>query len=469
MYRKYTLLLLTGSLVLSLIGCLQIQEIPFIELKSRFSFPNTIVQVGDTVKFAQNSTTVAKQFSWDFGDDKTSTDAAPTHIYDSIGHYTIKLITTKADGVTQDSSTQSIQVLPATETPKEAVTLGLATDDEVGFNFTPTLDGSGIILMAKKNVNVLQLSRIDTGGALIWTKDFNNLSDGQVYGQKVSPTNDGGFVVVGYIEDSPTENDAFVLKVDKDGNLQWQKVVSTELNESFNDVVDLNGNLVVVGSSQTVGGQSSIQFEVYNTTDGVLLNKQEISSANWSVSSLHLTQDGGFVVVGFEDDAPLIVKFDPSLKVQWNTTLSITGKAKDVTQSVDRDFIFVGETTNATGDSTHAFVARVSEVGSLTWLKTMELSKESFSDVVEDNNKDIVVLGTHENILTSKDMIIAKYNNNGDFQNVKLIGGKEEDEGNKLSLGPDGKGFVLIGSTESFGTQNGRKDIYIVFLNSSLQ
>ncbi|WP_299460548.1 PKD domain-containing protein [uncultured Microscilla sp.] len=466
-YRS-TLSLLFGGLLLGLVGCLQVQEIPFIELQSRFSFVQSTVQVGDTVKFSQNSSTVASQFLWDFGDNKTSTEPSPLHTYDSIGNFTVKLIATKPDGITKDSSTQTIKVLPATATPKEAATFGLASDDEVGFNFTPATDNSGTILMAKKNVNVLQLRKIDNSGNELWVRDFNNLADGQVYGQRISPTNDGGFVVVGYIEDSPTENDAFVLKVNKDGELQWQKVVATELNESFNDVVDLNGNLIVVGSSQVVGGQSSIQFEVYDTQNGILLDKQEISSANWTVSSLEITQDGGFVVVGFEDDAPLIVKFDPSLKIQWNTTLSIKGKAKAVTQSDNRDFIFVGETTD--GDTTHAFVARVNQAGTLIWLKTMELSKESFSDVEEDSNKDIIVLGTHENILTSKDMIIAKYNAQGDLKQVKLIGGKEEDEGNKLAINPgDNNRLVLIGSTESFGTKNNRKDIFIVFLDSSLE
>ena len=258
------------------------------------------------------------------------------------------------------------------------------------------------------------------------------------------------------------------MKVDKDGILQWQNVISTELNEIFNDVQDINGSLVVVGSSQTVGGQSSIQFEVYNSLDGVLVNKQEVSSSNWTVSGLQLTQDGGFVVVGFEDDAPLIVKFDPSFKIQWNTTLNINGKARAVIQASNRDFVFVGETTNDAGDSTNAFVARVNEVGSQVWLQTLKLSTESFTDVNFDRNENIVVLGTHENTLTSKDIIVAKYTGQGVLEAVKLIGGKEEDEGQKLAYSAANQQFVLIGSTESFGTQNNRKDIFIVVLDDNL-
>ncbi|OJJ14965.1 hypothetical protein BKI52_41160 [marine bacterium AO1-C] len=463
-------IIIFGCLILSLIGCLQVQEISFIELKSSFLIPQNIIQVGDTLKLQQNSTTVAKKYLWEFGDGKSSDLPLPTHIYDSIGTYTVTLTVTKADGITQDTSTQRVSVLPATVAPAATnfTTFGQSTDDEVGLNFTPTLDGQATILMAKKNINILQLKKIDGNGTEVWTRDISNLSDGQVFGQKISPTNDGGFVVVGFIEDKPNENDAFILKVDKDGILQWQNVVSTELNEIFNDVQDINGSLVVVGSSQAVGGQSSIQFEVYDTRDGVLLNKQEVSSSNWTVSGLQLTQDGGFVVVGFEDNAPLIVKFDPSFKIQWNTTLSITGKARSVIQAQNRDFVFVGETTNSTGDSTNAFVARVNEVGSLVWLQTLQLSTESFTDVNFDQNQNIVVLGTHENILTSKDMIVAKYTGQGTLETVKLIGGKEEDEGQKLAYNPISKQFILIGSTESFGTQNARKDIFIVFVDENL-
>lgn len=465
---KRNKIIIIGCLILSLIGCLQVQEIRFIELNSSFLVPKNIIQVGDTLFIQQNSTEVAKKFLWDFGDGKTSEERNPIHVYDSNSVYTVKLTVTKADGITEDTATQQITVLPATTAPTNFSTFGQSTDDEVGFNFTPTLDGQATILMAKKNINVLQLRKID-GNGIVWTRDFSNIADGQVFGQKISPTNDGGFVVVGYIEDKPNENDAFILKVDKDGVLQWQRVISTELNEIFNDVQDINGTLVVVGSSQAVGGQSSIQFEVYNSMNGVLLAKQEVSSSNWTVSGLQLTQDGGFVVVGFEDNAPLIVKFDPSFKIQWNTTLDILGKATAVAQeSTSRDFVFVGETTNAAGDSTNAFVARVNEVGSLVWLKTLALSKESFTDVGIDENKDIIVLGTHENILSSKDMIIAKYNGTGTLKTLKLIGGKEEDEGQKLAYNPNSKQFVLIGSTESFGTQNNRKDIFIVFLDENL-
>ena len=104
----------------------------------------------------------------------------------------------------------------------------------------------------------------------------------------------------------------------------------------------------------------------------------------------------------------------------------------------------------------------------MVWLKTLALSTESFTDVNIDANEDIVVLGTHENILTSKDMIVAKYTGTGTLTALKLIGGKEEDEGQKLAFNPNTNRFILIGSTESFGTQNSRKDIFIVQLDQNL-
>ena len=198
MNRKKIIIL--GCLVWSLIGCLQVQEINFIALKSSFLVPQNIIQVGDTLVVQQNSTPVAQKYLWNFGDGNTSDIRIPTLVYDSIGTYTIKLTVTKEDGVTQDSSTQQVSVLPATIAPESSkfTTFGEATDDEVGLNFTSTLDGQATIIMAKKNINILQLKKIDATGE-VWSRDISNLSDGQVFGQKVSPTNDGGFVVVGYI------------------------------------------------------------------------------------------------------------------------------------------------------------------------------------------------------------------------------------------------------------------------------
>ncbi|WKN31260.1 PKD domain-containing protein [Porifericola rhodea] len=58
-----------------------------------------------------NQSQRAVSFFWELGDGTSSTEASPTHVYDSVGYYTIKLTATNAMGCT-DTLTQEIFIEP---------------------------------------------------------------------------------------------------------------------------------------------------------------------------------------------------------------------------------------------------------------------------------------------------------------------------------------------------------------------
>lgn len=60
------------------------------DLSGGISANSMSVSLGDTIHFT-NNTTGADSLVWDFGDGNTSFNTNPTHVYDSIGIYTVKL------------------------------------------------------------------------------------------------------------------------------------------------------------------------------------------------------------------------------------------------------------------------------------------------------------------------------------------------------------------------------------------
>ena len=54
-------------------------------------------------------------YAWDFGDGKSSDEANPTHTYDSVGYYTVRLVVTNGAGETANyTGTDIVKVLPTT-------------------------------------------------------------------------------------------------------------------------------------------------------------------------------------------------------------------------------------------------------------------------------------------------------------------------------------------------------------------
>jgi len=99
-----------------------------------------------TVNLSAKLTYTPQSYLWDFGDNTTSTEAAPSHTYTAPGTYLVSLVTTKANSLdceSQDSSTYQIQVDPTinlelgadlTVCSGETVTLGAAA--VTGFTYT---------------------------------------------------------------------------------------------------------------------------------------------------------------------------------------------------------------------------------------------------------------------------------------------------------------------------------------------
>ncbi len=63
-----------------------------------FTANDTSACIAQTLTFSNNSTGTSISSAWDFGDGTNSTQGAPTHAYNAIGSYTVRLIVTDATG-----------------------------------------------------------------------------------------------------------------------------------------------------------------------------------------------------------------------------------------------------------------------------------------------------------------------------------------------------------------------------------
>ncbi|MDI1356003.1 MAG: PKD domain-containing protein [bacterium] len=66
---------------------------------------------GQPVPFSSSCSMNANKYEWDFGDGSaTSTEASCTHVYNSAGTYTVKLMTMDKKGKNMDNASQSISI-----------------------------------------------------------------------------------------------------------------------------------------------------------------------------------------------------------------------------------------------------------------------------------------------------------------------------------------------------------------------
>lgn len=105
--------------------------------------------------------------------------------------------------------------------------------------------------------------KISPNGTVLWEKTFGG-SNFDV-GRSISKTQDNGFLISGSSRSSDGnlttnkgQNDAWLLKINSSGDLEWEKSIGGSETDFFNDVVELNNQTIVaVGDSSSSNGDVS--------------------------------------------------------------------------------------------------------------------------------------------------------------------------------------------------------------------
>jgi YD repeat-containing protein len=96
--------------------------------------------------------------------------------------------------------------------------------------------------------------KVDANGNQQWIKYYNRLDD---QGRGIAATSDGGFILVGdsgYWEDSSAKDQAWIIKVDASSNKVWDIVWGGSNNDAASGVVVAeDDNIYVVGSTSSYG------------------------------------------------------------------------------------------------------------------------------------------------------------------------------------------------------------------------
>jgi hypothetical protein len=108
----------------------------------------------------------------------------------------------------------------------------------------------------------LWVIKISTTGSLIWEKSFGGTSFD--VGRSISKTQDGGFIISGSsrsadvdVSKNNGQNDAWILKIDANANLKWQKTIGGSEIDFAYDAVELDDKTIIV-----VGESNSSNFDI---------------------------------------------------------------------------------------------------------------------------------------------------------------------------------------------------------------
>jgi hypothetical protein len=248
--------------------------------------------------------------------------------------------------------------------------------------------------------------KLDAKGNEIWQQTIGG--SGQEKLQTICQTKDGGYVIggtsasyktrkddkgvldaFGKSEDTRGNLDYWIVKLKKDGKIEWQKTLGGIYVDELKDLVVLpNGNILAGGYSNSPQSGDKTQdnfglgdfWLVELSNQGQLVWQQTIGGeGDDNLFAIELTADGGFMVGGNSNSASSnmkskaskngsdfwILKFDTEKKMQWETTYDYGNKdvLTSIVENKDGSFLIGGYAQSEQTNETNAKFKKADKEG----------------------------------------------------------------------------------------------------------
>ncbi len=353
-----------------------------------------------------------------------------------------------------------------------------------GANSTVVLHDGGIVVAGRSNSHNagddmnMNIIKFDATGNVIWNNHYG--ADETEEPWQVIECKDGGILTVGYTDSyggGSGMKDVWILKVDKDGKKQWDKVYVTNeaIDEAVSVVEDADGNFMVAGNTIPINpGNISDVILMKISPEGKEIWKKEYKEiGNDEAGEIVAVQDGYMIAGRMEVEKKrwdaAVIKIDKDGNKVWTKTYG--GNDNDIANAIeptkDGGFVIAGNSSSyAKVGSFDAWVVKIDKNGETVWENTFGGgSSDEILSLVELADGSIIGVGYTEVYVatsttnmanTSKDgsdILLVKITAKGDDIWQRNIGGLGNQRGYDLKVTKDG-GIVVAGYQEDAETKN---------------
>ncbi len=375
-----------------------------------------------------------------------------------------------------------------------------------GFVFIARSQSSDIDLSLSYGGNDWWIVKVNVLGQIEWQKVYGGSQDDNCF--DIIQTADGGYMAVGATFSSDGDitlnkgsSDCWVIKMDSDGDLEWQQTYGGSSGDTARGVHQTtDGGYVVSGYISSSDGDVSVH---YGSADYWVFKLDAVGNLIWertyggSKAEYHVkteaTSDNGYILVGhtLSNDGDVtglhgthydcwVAKIDSNGNLEWQHTFgSINGDyGRDIKQTNDGGYIlaFQAYTSSPIGSSDDYAIVKLDALGNEEWTNTfgggtldaplgIELYEDGFLVVGYSTSA-----GGHvsENF-GDNDMWVIALDNVGQLVWEQSFGGAGWELARDVVRTSDG-GFIIVGDTEStdgdFPSNHGLHDIVLIKLSA---
>ena len=368
--------------------------------------------------------------------------------------------------------------------------------------------------------NILDKSTEYKGSAIVkyaqnkeieWAQKIGMQADDDPTINDIMVTGDGGYLVGGYYSESNLKiteditlinkglNDAFLIKYNSDGIVEWAKEIGSTSNEVINSITQSDDGGYIVGGyfqSKNIDLENGIGVVNNGNESGMVIKYNAKGEIVWArvvsgdnlekctIDSIIATHDNGYIIAGIYNlnnninQAGFVRKYDSYGNAEWHTDEGIgtINQITELTLCNDGGCIVVGygiytdDNGNIYEDNTSdGFINKIGPNGEDEWWEAICGNEQDEVRAVKQcadggyimavrSNSDYIELDNGSRIgnYSNSDGFIIKLTPNGDSEWSKVLGSSADDYVNSIEICDDGT-YLVTGSFGNTTEIDGKK------------
>ena len=343
-------------------------------------------------------------------------------------------------------------------------TFGNPNESEIGYAVIQTSDMGYAILgsIGKENKDICLL-RTDYSGNELWFQTYGGSQHDEA--RHIKQTIDDGFIISGFTKSYGFgEEDAWIIKVDASGLMDWNAKFGTPGNDRASQVLqDDDGGYIIVGEKQSSNLDQSNLWILKINSQGELSWEKTYGGDGDDKGYDIRKEYNSFLLLGSTSSYGngghdiWLLNIDHNGNEIWSNTYGSSNNeyGRSIISTEDEGYLIFATSESFGNDNTDLHNIKVDSVGSQQWIKSFGGFYGKNGNVLQKSpiGGYVLISSRYSFNNNSYNMWLIKMDLNGDTEWTKTFGGLKNDYGFSIATTLDG-GYVITGGTESYGFEN---------------
>jgi len=259
--------------------------------------------------------------------------------------------------------------------------------------------------------------KLNSTGNVTWQKAYGG--SGSEYAHSIQQTKDNGYIVTGYTSSFGAGNtDFWILKLDESGDISWQKIYGGSDSDHPHSICQTSdGGYIVAGYTHSFGASIGDFPDLWvlklDSNGNISWQKTYGGSHSEYADSIKQTIDGGYIVAGRTyffgaGNADFwVLKLDENGDVVWEKTYggSDPEHAYSIQQTSDGGYIVAGQTYSFGAGHYDGLVLKLDENGDIPDCDIIGVSNATVENTYVSGQNSSAIIESTSAIITDTDII----------------------------------------------------------------